>query len=699
MLFFQLMLLGGYCYADILARMRSTKRQVIIHLSLLLVAIVLLPIIPSDEWRVAGLGNPTWRILLLLFVTVGGPYFLISSSAPLLQIWFARMRPGAEPYRLYAFSNVGSMLALLSYPFVFERFLPLRTQAWVWSGGYLILAVLMSLCVWRLLIGAGETNDESTDSPEADASNDVPPPMWGRYLLWLALPMVGSALLVATMNRMTQDVPAIPLLFVVPLSVYLLTFVIAFDSPRWYWRPLFCVALPLAIGGAMYETKINVDLGVFARVGLLLGALFFCCMSCHGEVYRLRPAPRYLTRFYLMVALGGALGSVSVAILSPIVFDWYWEFEIALAAALLLVVGVIGCELWRRSSNSWLRGATQVAVATVAIGSVAAVLYVGSECVTWLDEDVVFIERCRNFYGVATVVRTADEGDGDYEADDSWDVIRLRHGHILHGEQYTAPDKREWTTTYYGPESGVGLALANHPSRGTEDRVFRIGVVGLGAGTLAAFANQPDLGEFHGLDLNDSVRFYDINPEVERLARKHFTYIADAGERGAEVDVVIGDARLVLEEEVRRGDEPGFDVLAIDAFSGDTIPMHLLTKECFDIYLKRLAEGGALAIHVTNRYLNLAPVVRTMSEDVGWPVFLIEALDDDYGHYLNWWVVISKNDALMDALTFMDSRLAFENEDAKTIRWTDEFSSVLDALDRPLFGEDEDVDEDNWDEK
>ncbi|MFB3132654.1 MAG: hypothetical protein ACE10K_09065, partial [Rhodothermales bacterium] len=352
LLFFQFVLLAGYSYAHLIASKLTSRHQAYVHLALLVGALLLLPITPSEAWKPEAGDHPTWRILLLLTVSVGGPYLLLSATSPLLQNWFARLNPGVSPYRLYAVSNAGSLLALMTYPFVFERFFRLQTQTWWWSGGFVVFAILAGVCTWWLKKGAPgkqakaapkKTPDDATQG--ADQAEAAPPGL-SRIFLWLALAMSGSIMLLATMNRMNQDVPPVPFLFILPLSLYLTTFIIAFDHERWYYRPVFCALLILAIFGVIVVLYAALDLGLIAQIVLFSLALFACCMSCHGELVRLKPDPKRLTLFYLIVSLGGALGGLFVAVLAPSLFDGYWEYEIGLAASYGLVMFLVGRDLW-----------------------------------------------------------------------------------------------------------------------------------------------------------------------------------------------------------------------------------------------------------------------------------------------------------------------------------------------------------------
>ena len=552
LLFFQVALLAGYAYAHLIVSRLSPRAQGTLHLALLTAALLALPITPSDGWKPGPADDPTWRILALLTVSIGAPYLLLSSTGPLLQGWFSRTYPGRSPYRLYALSNAGSLLALVSYPVVFERLLGLQTQTRVWSAGYVLFAVVCGTVAWRLLRAppVAPAGDRAADPPaaarasggrvdrERGGSEERSP---GRLdaVFWLALSAAGSTMLLATTNVITQDVAVVPFLWVLPLSLYLLTFIITFDNERWYDHTFFALMLVVAATAVIYAIYGGVELSLPAQVGIFSGVLFFVCMSCHGELVKLRPGPSQLTLFYLMVAAGGAIGGVLVAVVAPLVFDGFWEYHSGVFGACALVAAVIGRDQLRRRREQPARaGETWQLLAAAAVLAVVGGLF----GLAWLlDEDVDrahanVITMERNFYGVLRVV--------DALADDpAQRRIALVHGTILHGFQYQAAEKRGWATTYYGPESGVSIALNQHPRRRTTAGPLRIGVIGLGTGTIAVSA-----------DAGDYLRFYEINPTVVELSGEYFTFVSDAVARGADVDVFLGDARIVMERQRERGE-------------------------------------------------------------------------------------------------------------------------------------------------
>ncbi len=713
LLLFQLLLLVGYAYAHLLQGRLKPSRQAALHLTLLAVALAFLPVIPSDAWKPQGGGDPTWRILLLLCATVGLPFVLLSSTAPLFQRWFAHVYAGRSPYRLYAVSNAGSLLALISYPFFFERLFRLKVQAWTWSAGFLLLVVLAGLAAWIVL---RHTRAHRLD-PD-DASHEEPPnarhastsdrtrrgPGASSALLWVTLSALGSLMLLATLNQMTADVPAVPFLFVLPLSLYLLTFIIAFDHERWYSRPVFCVLLPLALAGAVFGVTKNIGLDLYPRISLYALALFACCMSCHGELARSKPDPEHLTLFYMMVAVGGALGGLFVAVLAPQLFDGYWEYPIGLAATYGLVMFWVGRDLLRQSktvvaavpsakkkpdktkarrragkrsaADERARGMCDLLLrlgwATEAAAVIGLVALVGGFTYAYTSQPSRTIARARDFYGVVEVSEAEVQLPRVHK-------YNLMHGHARHGFQYRHPQKRTWPTTYYGRASGVGLAILHHPKRNVPDRRFRIGLVGLGPGTISVYANDEQHAALQK-QVSDYQRYYEINPQVVNMAAAYFTFLDDARARGAEVDIVLGDARVEMQRELEQGAAQEFDVLAIDAFSGGAVPMHLLTRECFEVYFAHLKPDGILAIHTSSRYLNLLPVVRTVAESLGKSAYFISAPGDQFGNSASRWVLITDNADFLSSASVRQAITPLRPEDRKFVLWTDDFSSLFDVI-------------------
>ncbi|MEI6538281.1 MAG: hypothetical protein WCO86_01960 [Planctomycetota bacterium] len=853
MLFFQILLLGGYLYAHLISVKLKPRTQVLTHLSLLAMSLVFLPIAPSDAWKPVADQSPLLQILLLLLVTVGGPYFMLSSTGPLMQKWFSQSSPGQSPWRLYALSNIGSLLALLSYPFVFEPWLALRQQVWSWSvvyGAYVLLATwcgIRYLQQQRIAATNSLSPAESLDSasPLGDAS--AMRPSMGTMLLWLGLAACSSAMLLATTNQLCIDVATVPFLWVLPLSLYLISFIICFDSPQWYDRRAYGLLLLACTPVACWLISEGADVNISKQVAIYATILFACCMTCHGELVSCKPHARYLTLFYVLISAGGALGGVFVAIVAPYMFHGYWEYHIGLVACcvvtllawcaqriwlrtpspgfwiwalitaanvalvayyvylplddvlnatdetiafgvygLLQFVGLIMTgvleQRWKALIALWsilsavlcawfigygtwqFAGMISTTIRTVIIASAIVSPLVASACLWcsqkitqwwshapclryyllgtlyslvasvfagllhfdkiedwqavsfatttgaallmewsargfrgkdkaslgfwfWLpaitlilflsnrlavivkleslvDDHKQTVHMSRNFYGVLRVQQEASEKDDDFISP----KYSLTHGQIKHGFQFIDEYWKTQPTTYYGRESGVGIAIQMSRERQTENgkRPLRVGVIGLGTGTLAAYG-----------ELGDTFRFYDINPDVAKLSDKFFTYLHDSP---AKTEVVIGDARIMMEREIAAGQSQQFDVLAIDAFSSDAIPVHLLTSECGDIYRQHLKPGGILAVHISNRFLDLNPVSRGLAEHLGWNAYQIENSQNSLtGVFSSTWILLTADEELGADAAFQKSVTPWK-DDAQILHWTDDYSGLWQVL-------------------
>ena len=656
LLFFQCVLLGGYGYAHLLSAGTRRGRQAVAHrllvaLSMLLLAALAVvwpaPIMPGALWKPAGGGDPLWQLIGILLVSVGIPFFVLAGSGPLMQRWSVESRPGKSPYRLYALSNAGSLLGLLSYPFLVEPLLGLREQAFAWSALYVLFA-LGVFAYSRGLLVRSAGGDQAPPAPDRPASA----PRGGDRLLWVGLAGVASALLLAATNHMCQDTAVIPLLWVLPLSLYLATFILCFSFERVYVRWLFPPLFLLSFALSVYVLNLDLAASLPLQVASDAAVLFTGCMVCHGELVRARPGGEHLTGFYLAVAAGGALGGVAVAVVAPRVFDGFWEFHISLVAVgglfLLAIVHDRRSFLWR----SPLLIGTGLAALVITGGGFLL------RQATASDTRTLF--AVRNFYGLLRV-----------QEDSAASYVKLLHGRITHGYQYTDSALSLLPTSYYSRESGVGLAIENHPDRG---RGLRIGAVGMGTATLAAYVREID-----------TIRFYEINPAVPNLSAGPAPYFRYISRCPGHVEVAMGDARLSLERELAEGDARQFDVLALDAFSSDAIPVHLLTEEAFDAFFRRLrVPGGILAVHISNRYLDLVSVVHGYAERRGLPSVMISADEDDQGGWASDWILISRSDSLFATDAVGSAVTPWDSTSYHAIRpWTDQYSNLLSVLRSP----------------
>ncbi len=712
MLFFQVLLLAGYAYAHITSTYLKQRHQVMVHVGLLILAVAFLPITPSESWQPSNGGDPVGRILLLLAASLGLPYFVLSSTGPLIQKWFSLTHPGRSPYRLYALSNIGSLLALISYPFYVESSFSRQQQAVMWSVGLCIFVLVCAYCAFRLWTHSSIGKENPLSEPRGAVVKPLP---MDRFM-WLVLPMTASVLLIATTTKLCQDVAVVPFLWVLPLSLYLLSFILCFDHSRWYQRGLFSGLLALAAVVVCHLLFAGHGAPLLLQISGYASAMFIACMVCHGELYRLKPATDHLTGYYLMIAAGGALGGILVALVAPLVFSHYVELQIgfwllcyltgylclrdesrpiAYGAAAGLIAGGLLLPFLREEvfSEGLLRMPVlwagefwdfhRIHWKAAVIGLVALLVCFGDHRRLMLREwaprmggfvmlltlglgilmmhqfsqsNRYVLTASRNFYGMLKVVQ--------YNASNPLTTYHtMVHGGITHGMQFTDPVLAAFPTTYYGESSGVGRALRQLERAGGR----RIGLVGLGTGSLATYGEP-----------GDNLRIYEINPAVEKLARNHFTYLNISE---AEIDVVMGDARLSMEQELRAGEVHRFDLLALDAFSSDAIPVHLLTTEAFSTYLDCLAPGGVIAVHISNRYLDLQPVIENVAEHFGLEIATIMDEDpEDWWVYRTTWILLSGNLEFMERPEIADERTAPSGKAADVRLWTDDYASLFEVL-------------------
>ncbi|WP_263382392.1 fused MFS/spermidine synthase [Granulicella arctica] len=630
LVFFQLVLLFGYLYAHWLSRRLTVLRQRRIHLLVLAAAVIVVGVATHFRLDLSnGAAHPVRTIFAGLTLGIGLPFLLLGSTSPLLQVWIAR-GSGGVPYRLFALSNAGSLLALVLYPTVVEPHLSLRHQRLAWSVAFLLYAVLSAILSLSLKDGGAPLEDIEASAEPAAASLQ-------SKVLWFLLPMAAALQLSAVTSHLTSNIAAIPLLWMMPLAVYLLTLIMAFEFPGLYRRGIvvrFLVLMLASLGYALSKTDASLPIGI--GIFFFLVEVFVACLFLHAEVFALRPRrASEATEFYLLIAGGGVAGTFFVAILSPLLFSGNYDLAISflVTAALALVV-------------TWADGWPQRL-----LWSTGSVLLLGLAIMMHIVYGRETLVEVRNFYGTLRVRQSNSPPELQ-------PVRLLLNGTIQHGTQSFAPGMSRLPTTYYARDSGVGLALAECCR--TAGR--RVGIVGLGAGTLAAYGRA-----------GDEFRFYEINPLVQPIAENLFTYLRESG---AKVSVAEGDARASLTREAPHG----FQVLVVDAFSGDAIPLHLLTTEAMQVYRRQLAPGGILAFHVSNQYLDLAPEVALLAVASGMAARLIESpLNEGRGEFQATWVLVAPLGFFEGSETVREQTVAIDPVAGLRV-WTDDYSSLLPIL-------------------
>ena len=663
LVFFQVALLAGYAYSDYSNRAMKHKMQSTVHIVLLLISLAVLPIVAAAGWKPLGNEDPLWRILGLLVATIGLPYFMLSTTAPLIQSWFAREhtdpKTAERVYRFFALSNLGAILGLLAYPFAIEMWVTTHSQAIGWSVGYALFALLCIGSAWR----ARRLTDSA--EPEAEVAKPLFDALPGQaiqqetssgnvpqgvdYVMWFVPAALASMLLLAVTNHITQNVASIPFMWVVPLTLYLITFVLCFEGRdgrgfyvRKFWLlPTLFIVCSMAWGITAKYGFLAIDIAI----PLYCAGLFLVCMFCHGELAAAKPTPRYLTRFYLTISLGGAVGGMFVGLLAPKLFNAYWELPLGLGAVALMAMLLTMRYLTNFGSRKILAAAPLAALV-----SLGAVVYYGYDY-NWLLKEGGTIHSDRNFYGRLSVKQLG-------RSDTNPNTHRMfLHGTIVHGKQYIYEPYRHITTSYYTEGSGVGMALA-HFRQGIQ----RVGGVGMGVGTIAAYGKQGDL-----------IKFYEINPKVIEIASNYFYYL---NESPAQIQIALGDARLVLERERPQQ----FDVLTVDAFSGDAVPVHLVTREALAVYLQHIKPDGAIAFHVTSRYLSLAPVIKLLADEAGYEAVMIADRSDDnpYATHSDW-VIVTRNQSFLTSPEVLKKSIEIESIESMKV-WTDDFSNLFQIL-------------------
>lgn len=648
MLVFQVLLFAGYAYAHVTSEYFKPRHQIALHMLLMVVALATLPIAPDVSWKPTNSDTPTLRIMLLMLVSVGMPYFILSATGPLVQGWFSRTHLGSSPYRLYSLSNIGSLLALVTYPLLFEPNFSVYSQSTLWSLGFAAFACLCTFSGWSIRHLQSSTSPSvAAESPKVNPALPIERPTWGLMGLWYLLAMTPSLLLLASTNQVCMDVAVIPFLWVLPLALYLISFILCFDSDRWYVRRPYLITTVVLQIAAVYLSTQGSGVPILVQVALYFGALFCCCMTCHGELAALKPHPRYLTLYFLIISAGGAAGGLFVGLLAPNLFVTYSELQVGIMCFMVAFMCL-------RAREDGLRLPMPEWFKPIAVTCGLAIVVVGLAQASRNPKSSIVASR--NFYGILKVEQVHKPSESIAP------MLELAHGRIAHGSQFIEPSMRNIPTAYYANSTGIGRLMLSQQS----DAGRRVGIVGLGVGTLAAYGRT-----------GDYFRMYEINPDVIKIAHRHFTFLKDSL---ADQAIVTGDARLSLEFEPPQN----FDILVLDAFSGDAIPIHLLTREAMEVYLKHLQSDGVLACHISNLHFNLRPVIAGLANDLGLTYrFVGNDADVHTAARPAVWAILARTEerlARLDGSAAEPIASQVKQHVGRPITWTDARSNLLEVI-------------------
>ena len=658
MLFFQVLLTGGYAYAYWLIARVEQRKQIVIHTSLIGLAILIIicnsfvwisPITPDASWKPENVSQPLLGIFSILIASVGLPYFILASNGPLMQAWFSRMFPDHSYARLYALSNFGSLLGLLAYPILIEPNLSLREQGWTWAIGFVLFGFLAG---WIALRTGGAA---PVTKPITNTTTLTKPPTFSSMSLWILFSGTASLFLLSVTNQISQEVAVIPFLWIVPLTLYLLSFILTFSGEGGYNRKIYALLFVVSTALTLFVMLNATALHVYWQILAYCLLLFAACMLCHGELYLLRPDANHLTTFYLMVSIGGAFGGLFVSLIAPFIFNGYWEFFVSLAMTIGILLTVL-----RDKGNVTLRVPENATTRARFVFTTFALVTLMLAVLSVVSSKISFSKR--NFYGVIRV-RTAVPEGSNFQAN------VMSHGITEHGLQLLTGFKTSnIPTTYYVKNAGAGLAILNHPKYG-RDQHMHVGLLGLGVGTLLAYSQPGDL-----------YRLYEINPVVIQLAAGVGDYFSFVSDSPAEITVVPGDARISLEHELAEGKAQNFDVLVLDTFSSDSIPVHLVTKEAFALYLEHLAPDGIIAAHITNLHLDLQPVFWQLAKHYGLSMIRVDYPGDSNGGYASHWILLSRDPAVLNIPVIQARTVDLDGYSTNVRLWTDDYSNLFQIL-------------------
>ncbi|MDE0865627.1 MAG: fused MFS/spermidine synthase [Rubripirellula sp.] len=645
LLFFQVTLLAGYGYAFVLATVCKPRTQIVIHSMLLIGAVV---ITEKHAWKqVLSFDIPVIDVLLLLSVNIGFSIVLLAATSPLLQTWFHSVHPSTSPYRMYAFSNAGSLLGLISYPFLIEPVFMLGQQVQGWAWGVVLYSILTIPVLWQVA-------KATRTSGNADANDTRPAskkPSTVQWVWWVSLAACGVSLLLSVTNELSRNIAPVPLMWVLPLMLYLLTFILTFEYEKSYHRGAYSTVYIVLILGLSMRLFFS---AMILEVMMLLAVIFVSCMICHGELVRSKPDAKYLTLFYLSISFGGALGGILISVVAPLLFNGYYEFGLSFVTCCMIVLLAYRIDRWATLTEEDRRiskRSTAITFSFVVLALGAIVLFASSSASRGK------VIKKRSFFGCVMVRRLNLPTPR----------LELIHAGTVHGLQAIGEDQKRLPTAYYGPGSGIGLALEYYKNRNREKGI-NLAAVGLGVGTLSTYLSD-----------GDSIRFYEIDPMIIDLANTEFTFLSDARKRGVNVSTVAGDGRISLQRETEAANQEPYDLIVVDAFSGDSIPSHLLTRECFEIYWSLLSQDGTIAIHTSNNFIDLEPVIRSQQVHQNVEALVVRDLPDNDFELQSHWILLTKNMRMATSENVLKFRNAWEDED-NMIEWTDDYSSLLRIL-------------------
>lgn len=643
MLFYQSFLLFGYLYSYGLSRLSSIRHQALIHGVVVVTGALLMPVTPDALITSTGTLGPFADIFILSMIGIGVPYFVLATTSPLIQYWMSHSAEKKSTYRLYSVSNIAALLALFSYPLVIEYSFSLQLQTFLWSMVYLVFSVGIALCVYGMFKGKGTSEVPATTySNTSDANLGI-----GTKVAWFLLAATGVILLVSTTNNITVNIPPIPFLWILPLAIYLLTYIVVFFDERfygqWYWKLLFSAVTLVAV----FLFFIGTHFSVITQLILYLIVLLVGCMICHGELAKSKPDRQHLTLFYLILAAGGAAGSLFASVIATQFFTQYYEFIVGIG----LVYGLSLYMDFEKRRNRVVKAAlVNRMILTSAFG---AAVFFGLFFFLKAQFNQYNVAETRNFYGTLQVK--------DIETSQGMER-RLIDGYTSHGTQSLEFDGKPLPLSYYRKSTGIGKtlkALNAKPSK-------KIGVIGLGTGALAYYG-QPD----------DDMVFYELNPSVEAFAKSYFDFLPNAK---ANIGVKLGDARVTLEKEWQDSGSAEFDILVVDAFSSDAIPTHLITKEALRLYLQHLVPDGVLAFHISNSYLDLKPVLKQHESELGLQALYFSTLPKGAQEHGAEWVVLTNNEDYLRHSDIREFGQALGQVTPESVDWSDNYSSLLSVL-------------------